>query len=222
MSNSDVLVRRVVDPSSALFSIVRRDAIDDMSIAVATNLAPTTPAPKSDLRARIVDAAWAIGNEHTPEGLTIRSIATRAGVSPALLYTYFTGKAALLREMQRLAEPRLEAALARAVDGAGTPQEGLFRVCVAYVEFARQHRWLYEPAGKEPAVHSPTSNLTQTFVTRIVALLGARGCQDMSAEQTALQLRIAINGLVATEPTSDATIGREFVEGYIRMLLRGL
>ena len=44
----------------------------------------------------------------------------------------------------------------------------------------------------------------------------------MSAEQTALQLRIAINGLVATEPASDAAIGREFVEGYIRMLLRGL
>ena len=53
----------------------------------------------------------AIGNEHTQEGLTIRSIATRAGVSPALLYTYFTGKAALLREMQRLAEPRLETSM---------------------------------------------------------------------------------------------------------------
>lgn len=195
-----------------------------MSIAVATNDSPTNPAPKSDLRARIVDAAWAIGNEHTPEGLTIRSIATRAGVSPALLYTYFTGKAALLREMQRLAEPRLEATLARAVDGAGTPQEGLFRVCVAYVEFARQHRWLYEPAAKEPAVQSQTNNLTQTFVARIVALLDAGGSQSASAEQTALQLRIAINGLVATEPASanDSRIGREFVASYIRMLLRGL
>jgi AcrR family transcriptional regulator len=196
-----------------------------MSIAVASNHSTPHHQPKSDLRARIVDAAWTIGNEHTPEGLTIRSIATRAGVSPALLYTYFTGKAALLREMQRLAEPRLESALAQAVEGAGTPQEGLFRVCVAYVEFARQHRWLCEPAGKEPAVQSPTSNLTQAFVARVVALLDARGCQDMTAEQTALQLRIAINGLIATESLgsdSDRADGHEFVEGYIRMLLRGL
>lgn len=198
-----------------------------MSIAVATSTsAAPVPAPKSDLRARIVDAAWAIGNEHQPEGLTIRNIAVRAGVSPALLYTYFSGKAALLREMQRLAEPRLEAALIEAVDGADAPQQALFRVCVAYVEFARQHRWLYEPTAKEPAVRSAKSSLTDAFVERVVALLDARGCQDSSPEQTALQLRIAITGLIATEPLADrgelGPASREFIEGYVRMLLRGL
>jgi AcrR family transcriptional regulator len=193
-----------------------------MTLALATN-----GRARSDLRARIVDAAWTLGHEGSDDALTIRNIALRAGVSPALLYTYFDGKAALLCEMQRLALPRLQAALAEAVTGAATPDEGLSRACLAYVDFARGHRWMYDPNARDPSLHAAANGLTNAFVARLVELLEARGCEGGNAEQTAARLRIAIAGLISAEPLGDASHSREldsreFVEGYIRLLMRGV
>src|SRR5690242_1875988 len=107
-------------------------------------IAAVSTAPRPDLRARIVAAAGEIADEQHADGLTIRNIAARAGVSPALLYTYFDGKAALVRELQQLMRPQLDAELATALVGADTPTAGLTRLCIAYVEFARRHRWVCE------------------------------------------------------------------------------
>ncbi len=195
-----------------------------MSIALATETAPTVLVPKRDLRARIVDAAWTIGNEVSPERLTIRTIASRAGVSPALIYTYFADKSALLRELQRMAEPELSAMLKDAIACAGTPREGLLRVCIVYVAFARRHRWLYETNGSESASREAATGLARRFVDQATALLDAMGCQGSSTEQAMLQLRVAIDGLVAVEPSevhADMD-SRDFVESYVKMVLRGL
>lgn len=191
-----------------------------MTLAAAVQT-PTRPV-KPDLRARIVAAAWEIAGTDNPEGLTIRNIATRAGVSPALLYTYFDGKAALVRELQRLARPELDAVLASAVEGAETPTEGLARVCLAYVDYARKHRWLCEGATDEPELRGTASIVTETFVARIVALLGAQGVDQERAEA----LRIAINALVGGRWHADAerhgASPDRFAESYVRMVLRGV
>jgi len=196
-----------------------------MSIALASETAaPNFLPPKRDLRARIVDAAWAIGNEASPERLTIRTIATRAGVSPALIYTYFADKAALLRELQRLAEPELGSTLKDAMACAGTPREGLLRVCIVYVGFARRHRWLYESSAKESTSRDAATGLARRFVEQATVLLDAMGCQGKDTEQAMLQLRVAIEGLVAIDRSEETvdTDSREFVERYVAMVLRGL
>lgn len=191
-----------------------------MSIAAAVETA--TRRVKPDLRARIVAAAWEIAGTDNPEGLTIRNIASRAGVSPALLYTYFDGKAALVRELQRLARPELDAVLASAIDGADTPTEGLARVCLAYVQYARQHRWLCEGANDEPELGGRASVVTDTFVARVVALLEAHGVDPRRAEP----LRIAIHALVGRDWQPDAqrhgADPDRFIESYVRMVLRGV
>lgn len=183
----------------------------------------------SDLRRRIVDAAWRLGNETGDDALTIRNIAARVGISPALLYTYFEGKGALMREMQALAAPQLEAQLGAALQGEHAPMEALFRLCIAYVEFAREHRWLYTMTtrgfeGGEAANHS-----TDAFVARATELLRARGDDSSEAPVTrALQLRVALGGLVETHAERDqgprllSADQRSFVEGYVRMLMRGV
>jgi AcrR family transcriptional regulator len=182
----------------------------------------------SDLRRRIVDAAWTLGNEAGDDALTIRNIAAQVGISPALLYTYFEGKGALMREMQARAAPQLEAQLDAALDGDPEPNEALFRLCVAYVEFAREHRWLYSITVRasegDAANHS-----TDAFVARATALLRARGdAADADPVTRALQLRIALGGLadshaeVEQRPRLLSADQRSFVEGYVRMLMRGI
>jgi AcrR family transcriptional regulator len=188
-----------------------------------TLAAVATSRPRSDLRSRIVDAAWSVGSEGRDDTLTIRGIAVRAGVSPALLYTYFENKGALIVEMQQLALPTLEAALADAIDSLDDADEKVARACVAYIEFARGHRWLYE--AKDGGSQSATNGLTAVFMTRLTELLGARGLAPDAADRAAQQLRIAIAGLIQAEAQrTDATAAdaRAFAERYVNMLLHGV
>lgn len=192
-----------------------------MTIAAAVSeLAPRPVKP--DLRARIVAAAWEIAGTQSNDGLTIRSIASRAGVSPALLYTYFDGKAALVRELQRIARPQLDSVLAAAIEGAQTPTEGLARLCLAYIEYARKHRWLCEGMNDEPELRGASSIVTETFVARVVALLEAQGVDPERAEA----VRIAINALVGGDWHAEAqrhgAQPETFTESYVRMILRGV
>jgi AcrR family transcriptional regulator len=171
-------------------------------MTIAATVQPTVSRPnKPDLRARIVAAAWEIAGTETAEGLTIRSIAARAGVSPALLYTYFDGKAALVRELQRLARPELDALLGLAMEDADTPPQALARVCLAYIDYARKHRWLCE--GGDPELRGNASIVTETFVARVVALLEAQGADLEQAETSASR---SMRSSAATgSPTRSAT-----------------
>ncbi|HWB80195.1 MAG TPA: TetR/AcrR family transcriptional regulator [Nannocystaceae bacterium] len=182
--------------------------------------APALGSSKPDVRARILDAAWTIGDGHAAGPLTIRNIAAHAGVSAALLYCYFEGKGALLRELQEVAQPRLENLLHRAIDGGDTPQDRISRLCTTYVGFARRHRWLCAETMDEHARAPRSSRLTNAFLVLLSRLLDAQGAAAEAAEQ----VRIAIDGLLAAEagrnPEEDR--GTHFVDGYVRMLVRGL
>lgn len=191
-------------------------------------------APKSngasEIRRRIVDAAWTLGNESGDDALTIRNIASRVGISPALLYTYFEGKGALMREMQRLAAPRLEQQLSQATEAIGDPSDALFRMCVAYVEFAREHRWLYSMTARDVG-GGAANRSTDAFVSRATELLGARDGHSRDEHAVAaLQLRIALAGLAEASPAMApdqrpvalSPDQRSFAERYVQMLLRGV
>ncbi|HWB73664.1 MAG TPA: TetR/AcrR family transcriptional regulator [Nannocystaceae bacterium] len=181
----------------------------------------------SELRRRIVDAAWKLGNEAGDDALTIRNIAAQVGISPALLYTYFEGKGALMREMRAMAAPQLEAQLGGAIDRDDAPMESLFRLCVAYVEFAREHRWLYTMVARGFESGDAANHSTDAFIARATELLRARG--DDSSEDPvtrALQLRVALAGLAETQAEASqrplSADQRSFVESYVRMLMRGV
>jgi AcrR family transcriptional regulator len=177
-----------------------------------------------------VDAAWKLGTESGDDALTIRNIASHVGISPALLYTYFEGKGALMREMQSMATPQLEAYLATAADTASSPNEALFRLCVAYVEFAREHRWLYSMTVAVDDSDAANRSI-DAFVVRAVELLKhtSEGAEHDPATR-ALQLRIALAGLAEAHsagafdmrPRLLSSDQRSFVESYVRMLLRGV
>ena len=96
---------------------------------------------KAGLHEQIVKTTIELGSELGEEGLTMRGIAARLGVSSTVLYQNFDSKAAIMREIELHGMRLLEASLAES-EGA-TPSEHLAAMAVKYVEFAMANPWLY-------------------------------------------------------------------------------
>jgi AcrR family transcriptional regulator len=137
-----------------------------------------------DTRASIVQAARAEFTERGYNAATIRQVARRAGVDPALVYHYFADKAALFvasidlpadpREVQRHAQGRrldgariVEAFLAQWEEGAAEPGRSFVtltqavssapEVARAVREFLTARVWAHRPAAQDAAVARTTA-----------------------------------------------------------------
>jgi AcrR family transcriptional regulator len=131
-----------------------------------------------DTRASIVQAARAEFAERGYSAATIRQVARRAGVDPALVYHYFTDKAGLFvasidlpadpREVQRQAQGRrldgariVEAFLAQWEEGTAEPGRSFVtltqavssapEVARAVREFLTERVWAHRPAAEDAA-----------------------------------------------------------------------
>jgi AcrR family transcriptional regulator len=197
---------------------------------------PLAQTNRSDLRGFILGVCRAIVSELGEDGLTMRNIAARAGVSSTILYRHFDGKAALLRELQLDGYARLDERLAAVVASTDDPVERLFGECVNYVEFARTNPWLYALSFQDVRIEGEA--LTEPghdnpFVVRVADCLASAGwlrC-ELDASAAAAQLWAAMHGLSCALlsgalRSGSAPIGdvdeREFVESYVRTLMRGL
>lgn len=97
------------------------------------------PGKTDDPRRSILEAARALVLASGHEAVSLRSVAARAGYSPASLYEYFGGREELLAEVAGGASRTLTAALASASARVRTGPEALVEVGLAYVRFAREH-----------------------------------------------------------------------------------
>ncbi len=109
------------------------------------------------MRERILDAARGLLFEEGPEGITIRAVAARLGVSPMTLYTYYDSHAALLSALKQRQRARIQAhfdaelRLAHTGDVAQATREALER----HVRLAKEHPrvfqllWVLPPGDKE-------------------------------------------------------------------------
>jgi AcrR family transcriptional regulator len=133
-----------------------------------------------DTRAEIVDAARAVFSEHGYSEASMRAIARRAGVDPALIHHYFTDKAALFVETMALpVDPR---AIKEQVQDEGFSGERLVERFLSQWE-----------RGKEPgspsfiglvqamAASPDVGDNMRQFVTERIGLHGAPG--DSEATQ---------------------------------------
>lgn len=94
------------------------------------------------LKEAIVGAAIALGTELGEEGLTMRGIAARLGVSATALYQHFEGKASILQAIRFHGLKLLNQTLAPAFDRPD-PIDQLRQCALLYIEFARSNPWLY-------------------------------------------------------------------------------
>jgi|SRR5579859_3487876 len=110
-----------------------------------------------DLRRALLVAAFELLAERGLDGLALREVARRAGVTHAAPYHHFADKAALLAALVEAGFEDLAMALRAAGQAPGTNLERFANVGVAYVRFAADHpatfRLLFRPelrSGVEP------------------------------------------------------------------------
>lgn len=101
-----------------------------------------TVATGTDPRDEIVRASIELGTELGEDGLTMRAIAGRMGMSVTGVYQYFESKAAILREIRSRGVRLLKHALMTSGDEHRLA-ERLRGMGHAYVAFARANPWLY-------------------------------------------------------------------------------
>ncbi len=194
---------------------------------------------RPDLREAIMRACLEIGTEAGEDGLTMRAIAARLGVSATGLYQHFDGKPAILRAVRIYG---LEL-LARHLDGAYeaiSPVDRLAGESARYISFAVGNPWLYGVLMQGEEID--WSRATEAERT-LVAELQARtvGCfidgiaaglfhAKTDVRLAPLQLWAANHGLATliiseriseTHPVFPLASRDRFVEQFARVFLRG-
>lgn len=87
-------------------------------------------------------AAIELGTELGEEGLTMRGIAARLGVSATALYQHFEGKASILRAIRFHGVSLMNKSVAPAFERED-PLEQIRDCALLYINFARSNPWLY-------------------------------------------------------------------------------
>jgi len=134
------------------------------------------------LREALVALALDALEKEGPEGLSLRGLAERAGVSGMAPYRHFAGKPALLEAAARHGFLQLGEEL-RAVDDAGDPRNALIAFGVAYVRFAVARPGLFRlmfggppPTGAE-ALRADPETVFGLFSARIAQIAPPAGRQ---------------------------------------------
>jgi len=97
-----------------------------------------------DLRRALLDEALVLIGEKGVEGLSLREVAARTGVSHAAPYHHFADKTALIQALGQDGMAILDRRMADAAQNAGDdPAARLLEIGVAYVMFAVEHADYY-------------------------------------------------------------------------------
>lgn len=141
--------------------------------------------------------------EDGSSALSLRAVARRAGVSHNAPYHHFGDRQGLLKSIAARGLRDLLAAMVTARDAASTPRERLLAASVAYVDFANDHRPLFEVIfdpeicnPQEPnAVTGPLVEANDEFLAATVRAALPHETPDNEVRTTAAALWGAVHGL---------------------------
>src|SRR3954469_20406471 len=129
----------------------------------------TSPYHHGNLRPALVDTAVQLARSTGPDGVVLREVARRAGVSHNAAYRHFEDRAALLAEVADRAMAELEKAMRARADAVAATEPAeravhrLGETGRAYVDFAITEPGLFAVAFTSPdgvAVHRDPDTLT--------------------------------------------------------------
>jgi AcrR family transcriptional regulator len=186
--------------------------------------------PSRDLENALLDATEVVLGRDGPAAVTVRAVATEAGVAPMGVYNRFGSKeglidALLIRGFNGLRE-------AVAPHGETDPLERLIASGVRYREFALAHPEQYSAMfGGELAVAEPSDDLLvcgaaafQELIEHVCLAIAAGLLMAGDPTEMAQQIWATVHGAVALEMQK-----RAFTENpettylaLLRMLVRGL
>lgn len=132
----------------------------------------------------ILDAAAELVTERGVDALNLGELATRAGFgSAASLYRYFAGKDAIVAALAQRGLKRLGAHMAQVPDDL-PPIDQLVELCLAYVDYAREHpgeRRLLLTAAGAMAPADRAAIMPDQFVNRMFRLIRDAVAEDALA-----------------------------------------
>ena len=183
------------------------------------------------MRARILDAALALLQQGGPEGVSIRKIADRIGVSHMLLYSYFENRAAIIQALRERGFEQMEAFCAESLRRADSG-DALAQVRVLLERFIRishEHPMVYQLAWRRDlSLRADPQNVTTILghLSRLIELCAERGqCTNRDPSLAATVAFSMVNGALmlyhsvpALGQTDQAELEREVIEAAIAYL----
>jgi AcrR family transcriptional regulator len=166
-----------------------------------------SPSEIEDFRDKLCDAALQIFAEKGVEGLTMREVAGRLGVSPMTPYRYFKDKDAILAAVRARAFTQFAETMERAERKGNTAVDRSNAAGEAYIRFALKHREAYrlmfdvaqaDDAAEYPALAQATARAHATMSHHIKQLIDA-GIFEGDPELIGYVFWAAIHGLVTLE-----------------------
>lgn len=157
----------------------------------------------ADLKRAILDVSLQLGTELGEDGLTMRAIARRLGVSATALYQHFESKAAILRELRFRGIENLDQYLISAFDRT-EPIARLESYATLYLRFSREHPWMYalltqlpEDWGPGSAERREVSERTVRYVAQALMQCREQGTlrEGVSFETAPLMLWASLHGV---------------------------
>ena len=189
---------------------------------------------RTDDRTRhaLLDAAHDLLASHGATALTVRGVATRAGMSTMNVYSRFGGKDGLVDELFTDGFRRLQDAM-RQVGDSDDPLADLRSCGAAYRRFAMENPTYYAVMFQRPVPDFEPSPDAQDVAFGALAILSDRLVRAMDAGMltpadplaTAASVWATCHGLVSLELTENRPHGIEWEPVYERTidaLLRGL
>ncbi len=184
-----------------------------------------------------------LGSELGEDGLTMRGIASRLGVSATALYQHFEGKASILRAIRFHGMAMINAVLEPCFSDPD-PLECVASVSRTYIQFARDNPWLYgvlftgEGIDYSVLSEDEAKLVSQSHEKVIQCFRDAKSSgllrDDIDAETAPLLIWAAnhgaatlmINGRIGTQAGAmavedDAAFVNKFVETSVRGFRRG-
>ena len=193
---------------------------------------PRTKQRTPELRDRLVASALGVLAESGAAGLTARSLAVRAGTSPAAVYELFGDKGGVVRALYFEGFRRLSDALS-ALRESEDPVADLWSLAAAYRGFVRHNRDLAEVMFSRPFTDfSPgPEELSATSSVRVLVVDRVRRCIDarrLHGDETDIAhvLVSLVQGLAFAEAAGRLGTATESIERRWRLgvaaVLRGV
>lgn len=110
-----------------------------------------------NLRRELIETGHAALNENGVDGLSLRKLAQRIGVSQSAPYRHFESKEALLQELIDGGLGEVTIAYEAAANLTDSPQEKLRAACNAYLDFAAHRPGLFQLIFESNGAFSATS-----------------------------------------------------------------
>jgi len=153
---------------------------------------PAQPYHHGNLRPVLVETAVELARSTGPDGVVLREVARRAGVSHNAAYRHFSDRADLLSEVSQFAMGDLERAMVERIDAVTTrdpaarARERLRETGRAYVDFALAEPGLFTVAftsPQGPAGHEDPETLTGPYAVLNAVLDELVECGAVTAER---------------------------------------